>query len=226
MTTISTKTFDFLSQLETNNNREWFQENKSDYLVAKENVEAFAEEVISEFRQINLEVSPDLLGKKSVMRIYRDVRFSKDKSPYKLNFGITIPTTPKGIHGPGFFIQLQPKRSFVAGGMWMPEAEHLKLIRQEIDYNGGKLTAILHKPSFEKLFGSDLGRNDKLKTTPKNYDASHPNIELLKLKSFTVSSSFADEDFQKGGIVNQIVNCLTEIMPFNDFLKDAIANPG
>ncbi|HET8828130.1 MAG TPA: DUF2461 domain-containing protein [Pelobium sp.] len=222
MTTISAKTFDFLKQLAANNNREWFQENKATYLAAKENVESFAQEVIDAFRKYNRNISPELTGKKSVMRIYRDVRFSKNKLPYKNNFGISISASPEGIHGPGYFIQLQPNQSFVAGGMWMPDGEHLKLIRQEIDYNAGSLLEILRAKSFKDFFGDGLQQNDKLKTSPKNYEASHPNIDLLKLKSFTVSSFFNDKDLQKEGITHQIVNCLQEIMPLNNFLQEAI----
>ncbi len=224
MTTISAKTFDFLNDLAVNNDREWFQENKSLYLTAKENVEAFAEEVISEFRKVNRHVSPELTGKKSVKRIYRDVRFSKNKVPYKSNFGISITTSLKGIHGPGYFVQLQPGRSFVAGGMWMPEAPHLKLIRQEIDYNGSQLLEILANNDFKAFFKDGLQQTDKLKTTPKNYEADHPNIELLKLKSFTVSSAFSDKQLQTNGVISEVVKALQQIMPLNNFLQEAIAN--
>lgn len=223
MTKINEQTFEFLNQLAINNNREWFQDNKPFYLTAKKNVESFAQDIIDSFRKFNPGISPDLIGKKAVMRIYRDVRFSKDKLPYKTNFGISIPTSPKGIHGPGYFIQLQPNRSFVAGGMWMPDSEHLKLIRQEIDYNADRLLEILERKTFRSFFGEGLQQNDKLKTTPKNYEADHPHIELLKLKSFTVSSAFGDKALQKEGMVEQIVNCLNEITPFNNFLKEAIA---
>lgn len=222
MTTISKQTFDFLNQVELNNNREWFQDNKERYLAAKENVTAFADVIIENFRKHNPSISPELTGKKSVMRIYRDVRFSKDKAPYKTNFGINIPASPKGIHGPGYFIQLQPGKSFVAGGMWMPEAEHLKLIRQEIDYNASLLLNILGNEQFRNFFKEGLQQTDKLKTAPKNYDNNHPNIELLKLKSFTVSSSFNDIDLQTEGITKRIVDCLQEIVPLNDFLQEAI----
>lgn len=224
MTTISAKTFEFLHQLQLNNNRVWFQENKSLYLDAKEEVENFAEAIIVEFRKLNPHVSPELTGKKSVMRIYRDVRFSKNKSPYKSNFGISISTSPKGIHGPGYFIQLQPNQSFIAGGMWMPDAAHLKLIRQEIDYNGNQLLDILAAKNFRSFFNDGLQQTDKLKTTPKNYEADHPNIELLKLKSFTVSSSFTDQQLQTEGVVAKIVKGLHEIMPLNNFLQEAITN--
>ncbi|HEX7366511.1 MAG TPA: DUF2461 domain-containing protein [Pelobium sp.] len=223
MTTISPQTFHFLNQLKQNNNRDWFQDNKSAYLAAKENVEAFADEIIDSFKILNPYVSPDLTGKKSVKRIYRDVRFSKNKDPYKSNFGISIPTSAKGIHGPGFFIQIEPDCSFVAGGMWMPESEHLKLIRQEIDYSADKLNEILGKSSFKSFFANGLQQTDKLKTTPKGYDASNPNIELLKLKSFTVASFFSDKALQTKDASDEIVRCLKEIIPLNKFLQEAIA---
>nr|WP_294896924.1 DUF2461 domain-containing protein [uncultured Pedobacter sp.] len=222
MTTIKAETLDFLRQLKLNNNREWFQDHKSIYIEAKENVEAFAEDIIVSFRKMNPKIPTELTGKKSVMRIYRDVRFSKDKLPYKTNFGISISTSPKGIHGPGYFIQLQPDQSFVAGGMWMPDSGHVKLIRQEIDYNADRLLSIFKNKSFEDFFGKGLQQTDKLKTTPKNYDATHPNIELLKLKSFIVSRSFTDQQLQNTDAVGHIVNTLNEITPLNDFLQEAI----
>ncbi|RKD12449.1 TIGR02453 family protein [Pelobium manganitolerans] len=219
---IKAETFLFLTQLQQNNNREWFLANKEQYLSAKENVEVFADEIIAKFRKLEPRLADSLTGKKSVMRIYRDVRFSKDKSPYKTNFGISLSTTPKGIHGPGYFVQLQPGQSFVAGGMWMPEAAHLKLIRQEVDYNGDKFLAILNDTSFKRNFGNSLNNNEKLKTTPKGYDAMHPQIELLKLKSFTVSRVFDDQELQSKKSVESVVACLKEIMPFNAFLAEAI----
>ncbi len=223
MTKINAQTFEFLNQLELNNNREWFQENKALYLTAKENVENFAQDIIDLFRERNPNLPPELTGKKAVMRIYRDVRFSKNKQPYKTNFGISISTSPKGIHGPGYFIQLQSNQSFVAGGMWMPDGENIKLIRQEIDYNADRLLAVLENKNFKAFFSDGLQQNDKLKTTPKNYDATHPNIELLKLKSFTVSSTFNNKTLQTDGVIEQMVNCLQEITPLNNFLQEAIA---
>lgn len=223
MTTIKPETFDFLSKLQQNNNREWFNDQKAFYLAAKENVELFAEELINSFRNVCPVISAELSGKKAVKRIYRDVRFSKNKAPYKSNFGISIPTTPKGIHGPGYFIQIQPNHSFVAGGMWLPEAAHLKLIRQEIDYNGSHLIEILENPTFKSFFGEGMQQNDKLKTTPKNYEADHPHIDLLKLKSFTVHSALTDKQFQSLEAVDQITTILEHIVPFNAFLQEAIA---
>ncbi len=223
MTTIKNSTLDFLSELSSNNDREWFQQNKALYLAAKENVEAFAEAVIQQFRLTNSRIPSDLVGKKSVKRIYRDVRFRKDKSPYKTNFGISITTGAKGIHAPGFFIQIEPNRSFVAGGMWVPETDDLKSIRQEIDYSGDQLIEVLEKASFKAFFPDGLQQNYKLKTTPKNYDDDHPRIELLKLKSFSVSSPLTDNQLTTNGIVEQIIARLSQITPLNDFLQDAIA---
>ncbi|MFC5282350.1 DUF2461 domain-containing protein [Pedobacter alpinus] len=224
MTTISKETLEFLSLLSENNNREWFQEHKETYLKAKDNVDAFAQQVIDGFREIEPQIPGELTGKKSVMRIYRDVRFSKNKSPYKLNFAFYISLSAKGVHSPGYYVQLQPGNSFIAGGMWMPDAPHLKSIRQEIDYNGDDLLAILDSKSFKTYFKDGLSEEDKLKTTPKGYDADHPNIELLKLKSFTVSYPIKDEALYNKGIISEVINCFKEIMPLNSFLKEAIAS--
>ncbi len=222
MTMINKDTFEFLKQLSENNNREWFQNHKDTYLKAKENVDDFAQHIIDAFREIEPQVATDLTGKKSVMRIYRDVRFSKNKSPYKTNFAIYISLAAKSVHSPGYYVQLQPGNSFIAGGLWMPDAAHLKLIRQEIDYNGEQFLEILTSKGFKSYFKNGLSDEDKLKTTPKGYDATHPNIELLKLKSFTVSYPLKDDALFNKNIVQEIVSCFKEIMPLNAFLKEAI----
>ncbi|RYE25081.1 MAG: DUF2461 domain-containing protein [Sphingobacteriaceae bacterium] len=135
---INVQTFTFLQNLVENNHREWFQDNKSSYEQARENVVDFASEMLKLLVNIDPAIQPDLDPKKCVMRIYRDVRFSKDKTPYKSNFGINFKTGYAGADL-GYYVHLQPSHSFVGGGYWMPPADQLKAIRQEIDYNGKAL---------------------------------------------------------------------------------------
>lgn len=221
MIMIKPETFDFINDLINHNDREWFQENKDRYLDAKENVDAFAEAVLNGFRKIDTSIPPELTAKKCVMRIYRDVRFSKDKSPYKNNFGIGISSKGKGNDGPGYYIHIQPGQSFIAGGYWMPQAEHLKAIRQEIDYNTEDFLNIIEDKSFKNYFG-DLDQNEKLKTSPKGYDLDHPYIEILKLKSFTVTHSFSDKELSSKDAVQKVVDGLSIMYPFCVFLNQAI----
>lgn len=221
MIMIKKETFAFIADLIAHNDREWFQENKDRYLAAKENVEAFADAILNQFRKIDTSIPPELTAKRCVMRIYRDVRFSKDKSPYKNNFGIGISPNGKAADGPGYYIHIQPGNSFVAGGYWMPQAEHLKAIRQEIDYNTQDFLNIIEDKKFKSFF-SGLDQTEKLKTSPKGYDTDHPYIEILKLKSFTVTHSFTDEELMDSNAVEKVIEGLKLIYPFSTFLNQAI----
>ncbi len=127
------------------------------------------------------------------MRIYRDVRFSKNKDPYKTNFGIWFSAYSKGGDEPGYYLHLQPGNCFIAGGYWMPDATHLKLIRQEIDYNSSDFLNMLQEKKFAANF--QLSTENTLKKAPKGYDPDDPNIAYLKLKSFEVVKKIADEEF-------------------------------
>ena len=130
------------------------------------------------------------------MRIYRDIRFRKDKTPYKNNFGVSIPAKGLRLGGAEYYLQIAPGNSFIAGGYWMPEAAHLKAIRQEIDYNAHELKNIVDDAAFKKLFG-EFRKQDALKTVPREYGADNENIDLLKLKSFVAFHQFKDEELMK-----------------------------
>ncbi len=221
MTTINKQTFDFLANLAINNNREWFLANKASYETAHENVVAFADDLLTKLQKIDASILSSPTAKKFVMRIYRDVRFSKDKSPYKNNFGISFAANGKNGNYPGYYIQIQPNNNFIAGGYWMPEATHLKAIRQEIDYNTSQFKEIIEATDFVNYF-EGLSQEDKLKTCPKGYSADNENIELLKLKSFTVFHSFTDEEMMGSKIITEMVNGLLLIYPLTNFLKNAI----
>lgn len=218
---IQPQTLGFLTDLVDNNNRDWFQANKERYDKARENLIAFTAELISKAHQIDPGVSADLDPKKSVMRIYRDIRFRKDKTPYKNNFGISIPSHGLKLGGAEYYLQIQPGKSFIAGGYWMPEAEHLKAIRQEIDYNAADLKKIIDGPEFVKLFG-EFRKQEQLKTVPRDYSADNENIELLKLKSFVVFHPLSDKEVQSPDAVKKVADLCGKIYPLNVFLKNAI----
>ena len=219
---IESQTLDFLKELVENNNREWFQANKERYDKARTNVIELATNVITKLHKVDPSVSADLDPKKCVMRIYRDIRFSKNKIPYKNNFGVSLPTLGSKLGGVEYYLHIQPGKSFIAGGYWMPEAEHLKAIRQEIDYNANDLKKIIDDKEFVKLFG-EFRKQDQLKTTPKGYDADNENIDLLKLKSFIVSHPLKDKELMSTGAADEIVNMCSKVYPLNIFLKNAIA---
>lgn len=221
MITIKPQTIEFLSNLAKNNNREWFLLNKDNYETALQNMVAFADELLTQLQKIDISIPNTLTGKKSVMRIYRDVRFSKDKTPYKNNFGIGFSSVGKNGNYPGYYIQIQPNNNFVAGGYWMPEAAHLKAIRQEIDYNTAQFKTIIEAEDFLNYF-EGLSQTDKLKTCPKGYNPDNENIELLKLKSFTVFHSFTDEEIMNSKIIADMIQGFTLICPLTNFIKNAL----
>src|SRR3569833_2922781 len=176
------ETFDFLRDLVANNNRDWFMAHKAEHDRAKENVIEFAGELLKELSKIDPSLDRNLDPKKAVMRIYRDVRFSLDKTPYKNNFAIgRMTTSGNNVLHVGYYMHIQPGASFVAGGSWMPETDQLKKIRQEIDYNAAELKGIIDAPEFKKLFG-EFRKQEQLKTVPQGYSPDNENIDLLKLK--------------------------------------------
>ena len=219
---IQPQTLDFLKELVENNNREWFQANKEKYDRARENLIELTAGIITKLHKVDPSVTAELDPKKCVMRIYRDIRFSKNKIPYKNNFGVSLPTLGSKLGGVEYYLHIQPGKSFIAGGYWMPEADHLKSIRQEIDYNAADLKKIIDEPTFVKLFG-EFRKQDQLKTVPRDYAADNENIDLLKLKSFIVSHPLTDKEIQNPKAADVIVDTCSRILPLNIFLKNAIA---
>lgn len=165
-------------------------------------------------------ISAETDATKSLMRIYRDVRFSKNKDPYKNNFGVWFSAKSKGGNEPGYYLHIQPGKSFIAGGYWMPEAPHIKLIRQEIDYNVADFKEIINNKDFKNTF--KLGTSNALKNAPKGYDPADPNIEFLKLKSFEATMELADEEFFKPTLVNKLISSFRTVHPLIAFLRNAI----
>ncbi len=216
------ETFDFLKNIAANNNREWFQANKTAHDKAKDNVVEFARELIKELHQVDPSISIDTDPKKCVMRIYRDIRFSLDKTPYKNNFGIGKLTSGKSVMHIGYYMHIQPDASFIAGGSWMPENDQLKAIRQEIDYNPESLKSIVDDAEFKKLFG-EFRNQEKLKTNPREYSAGNENIELLKLKCFVAAHNLTNEELGKEGVVKKIATICSKIYPLNVFLNNAVS---
>ena len=212
----------FLKDLARHNDREWFAKNKSRYLHAKIGFEEVVAKVLDEL----VKFDGDLAGldpKKLPFRIYRDVRFSKDKRPYKTNMGAGFSPNGRLVQEPGYYLHFEPgNKSFVAGGIYQPDAANLVKIRQEIDYNAGRLKKIVKAKKFCMLFG-DFDEFDKLKTAPKGYPKDHSEIEWLKLKSFIVSKPFTDKEVADTKFVSKMAAVCKEIKPLNDFIREAIA---
>ena len=212
----------FLKDIAKNNDREWFEKNKSKYLEAKNGFDEFLSNLLLELTKFDESIAT-LNPRKLAFRIYRDVRFSKDKKPYKINMGAGISPNGKLIQEPGYYIHIQPgNKSFMAGGIYMPDSENLARIRQEIDYNTKDFLKILNDRKFKKLFPK-LDDFDKLKTSPKGYPKDHPYLDLLKNKSYIVSHPFTDTQVMDKNFVKTVAEACKTIKPLNDFLKEAIA---
>lgn len=188
------KAFEFLRQVRENNNREWFAQNKATYdEIVKEN-KVFFNQVYSELQK------HDSLEGIHIFRIYKDVRFSKDKLPYKTNFGASFSRTKPLLRG-GYYVHLEPDNSFVGGGFWAPNNEDLLRIRKEFEMDTTEIQKITSDKTFLKYFG-ELRGEDGVKTAPKGFDKNHPAIDLIKKKQYVVMRKFSDKevfsaDFQK-----------------------------
>jgi uncharacterized protein (TIGR02453 family) len=161
--------------------------------------------------------------KNCTFRINRDIRFSKDKSPYKTNMGVWFTQNKFKKNSPGYYIHYEKGNSFIAGGVWCPEPSELKLIRKEIEFFHDDLEAILSDKKFKTEFNSlDRDENNALKKAPKDFDPNHPAIEFLKLKSHTVSQKIDDKLFTDKNFSKTIAQKLALIKPMNDFLRRAL----
>jgi uncharacterized protein (TIGR02453 family) len=212
----------FLKDLAKHNDRTWFEKNKPRYLEAKEGFEDVVGSLLSEIVKFDAGLA-GLEPKKLTFRIYRDVRFSKDKRPYKTNMGAGFSPNGKLVQEPGYYLHIEPgNKSFVAGGIYMPDSPSLAKIRQEIDYSPDKIKKVLSDKKFKSLY-TGFDDFDKLKTVPKGYAKDHPLIDLLKHKSYIVSRSFTDKEVLEKNFVKNATTTAKAIKPLNDFIKEAIA---
>ena len=214
-------TLHFLKKLKINNNREWFDSNKTEYLASKEIFEEFVSELIKGINKFDKKVSLDLKPKDCTFRIYKDVRFSKDKTPYKNNMSASINPGGKKSNIPGYYFHLEPDGCFLAGGVYMPMPDVLKAIRQEIDYNPLPLINVLKSASFKKEFNG-LDEEDKLKNPPKGFNKDHAHSEILKNKHFIVSRKFENKVILKKEGLSKTLDSFKAMYPFLDYLRKAI----
>ena len=213
---MQSSTLQFLRNLEKNNNREWFNENKTLYHEAQQDVISFVEKLIEEMADFDEEMGK-LEAKKSVFRIYRDTRFSKDKTPYKTNFGAGL-GMGKGNKISGYYLHIEPGKSFLAGGVYKPEPSVLKTIRQEISAFGDEFKAILEQDEFRNYFRG-LSVEDKLKKVPQGFEKDDKMAEYLKLKHFIVTHPISDEQLLSENAVKEFTKIFKAMKPLNDFLQ-------
>lgn len=216
---IAKDTLLFLKELKSNNEREWFEANKKRYKTAQDGLISFVDELLPAMIKVDKSLNA-VDPKKCVFRIYRDVRFSHDKSPYKLNMGAHIHAGGKNDSRAGFYIHIEPGNCFLAGGAYNPPGPWIKAIRQEIHHNAGPLKKILASSSFKKYFGEMEG--ESLKTSPRDYDANHPEIALLRRKSFLAVHAVKDVQVSKAGYADHCKEVFTALAPFDAYLNMAL----
>lgn len=213
------KVLEFLTDLSANNNREWYHANKDRYNESREKILFLTEVLINEIRKFDREI-PALDPKDCVFRIFRDVRFSNDKRPYKTNFGAFISKGGrKGLFS-GYYFHVDPEGSFAGGGVYMPATEPLKAIRGYIAEHGAEFLEIINYDNFKATYPEMF--DDQLKTAPKGFPKDHEFIDLLKYKSFVFSHSLNNSDLMKDNLIEQIVRSFQKLHPVNSFLNEAI----
>ena len=213
-------TIKFLSDLKKNNNKPWFDANRKMYETTKADFAFFVESIIKATAKFDEPIGI-LKAKDCMFRINRDVRFSKDKSPYKSNMGASFSYGGKKASVAGYYFHCEPGQSFAAGGFYMPAPPELAKIRQEIDYNLQEWLKIVQHKKFKKHFANGVDGTDALVRPPKGYEENNPAISYLKMKGFTISEPIADSELIAKDIVTKIAASFTAMKPMIDFLNKA-----
>ena len=219
---INKEAIQFIDDLKANNNTEWMHANKKRYESYKKDYHQFIASVLQEMKPLDKSLD-QLEIKNCTFRINRDIRFSKDKQPYKTNIALWLTTNKNRKNSPGYYIHFEKGSSFIAGGVWCPEANELKNIRKEIAFFYDDLETIINNPTFKKEF-KEITREESnlLKKAPKGYEPNHPAIEFLKLKSYTCSQKIDDKLFLDKDFSKIIAQKLIALKPLNEFLNRAL----
>lgn len=215
--TIPASVFAFLKELKANNDRSWFADHKPRYQEEHQHIITFADALITEMNKHDKIETPS--GKKSLFRIYRDTRFSKDKTPYKIHFSGQLKRATKLLRG-GYYFHIQPGGSFIAGGFWAPNSPDLKRIREDIAFDDKPLRKIINDTTFVDTFGSLKG--DTVKTAPKGFSKEHPAIDLIRHKQFVVTKEFSDKEVQSASFLPAVVTAFGHLRPFFDYMSEVL----
>lgn len=220
---ISAASFEFLTQLKNNNHREWFLEHKKEYEHSKKEFAGFIGALIASHRSNDASIA-HLEAKDCLFRINRDVRFSKDKSPYKTNMGGSISAGGKKGGLAGYYFHLEPGGSFVGGGLYMPEPTSLAKVRQEIDYNWEEFKELLDNKNFIKIYGGlEQNAEFKLQRIPKGYENDNPAAEYLKMKSFVALKNLTDEEVLSSQVFITTLEAFSALQPLLDFINRGLS---
>lgn len=221
---LQSSTLKFLKDLSKNNNKPWFDSHRKDYEAAKADFAGFVQKIIDAHGKKDPGIA-HLKAKDCTFRINRDVRFSKDKSPYKNNMGAYFNKGGKKAVSGGYYFHCQPGQSFVGGGLWMPMPPELNKVRQEIDYNFAAFKKVLGAKKFKSLYG-DLSRDTEYTLTrlPKGYEADNPAAEYLKLKSFVALTPLKDTDITSKELSKKVLTAFEALQPLLEFINQSIEN--
>lgn len=209
------ESFDFLNALKENNNRVWFSQHKAEYERIRNENKIFFNHVLEKLQQT------DSISHLNIFRIYRDIRFKKDKTPYKTNFGASFTRTKPLLRG-GYYIHIEEGNSFAGGGFYHPNAEDLFRIRKEFEMDASEIQKITSDKLFKQYFGELIGE-DGVKTAPKGFDKHHPNIALIRKKQFFVRRSFKKEEVLSSTFIDEVMKTFLALRPFFDYMSDVLS---
>ena len=213
MTSISKSTLDFLKELKNNNNRDWFNENKPAFQDEQKKAKAFYSSVMDDLN------THDDIENLKMFRIYRDVRFSKDKTPYKPHFAGHFVRGTKRLRG-GYYLRVRPGESFLAGGFWDPNKDDLLRIRKEFEMDSTEIRDILNNKTFVKYF--DKLEGNSLKTAPRGFDKEHPDMDLIKMKQFIITRYFSDEEVLNPNFSEELNKSYRAMRPYFDYMSEIL----
>lgn len=213
MKTLSPSLFEFLEELKKNNNREWFAEHKKEFTTIEKEVKMFNEAV---FAGLKMHDEVDVM---KMFRIYRDVRFSANKEPYKINFGCSFHRTKPRLRG-GYYVHLEPDASFLAVGFWDPEKEDLQRIRKELEMDASELIKIMDNKDFKIIWGDLVG--EELKTAPKGFDKDHLHIHLIRKKQYIFTKKFTNNEVLSEDFLTKTGESFKAVRPFFDLMSEIL----
>ncbi len=210
---LNDKAFTFLRTLADNNNRDWFNEHKDKYKLLESEVKGFYQQLMEKMRL------HDDIERLKMFRIYRDVRFSKDKTPFKTHFAGSFSRAGNRLRG-GYYLRLKPEETFIAAGFWDPNKEDLFRIRKELEMDAATFRKVIEEPHFRKIWGSISG--EELKTAPKGFDRDHPDIDLIRKKQFIFVRNFKDDEVFKDDFQEVVNHSFKNIRPYFDLMSDIL----
>jgi len=215
-------TIKFLKDLKKNNNKPWFDANRKRYEEAKKDFEQFIQSVLEKHSKKDPAIK-DLKAKDCMFRINRDIRFSKDKSPYKTNFGASLNRGGKKSIYAGYYFHLEPSESFVGGGLWMPTPPDLKKLRQEIDYNLDEFKKIITSKKFKSVYGGLYTGDDvSLSKVPHGFEKDNPAAEYIKLKCFIATKKLNEKDITGKSLEKQVLEAFETLQPLVEFINKGL----